>query len=256
MSGDSKTQQHDSIVFTTPGEKGHEARFRELLTESPLPRDELLNNLGLYLTSRTLSRILFFTEMYRRIVETHGVIIEFGTRWGQTLSVLSALRGIFEPFNRHRKIVGFDTFTGLKGVSDKDGTRHKCADGSYGVGDGYEDHLAEILALQEALNPVSHVRKFELVKGDVTETFPAYLKRHPETTVSLAVFDLDIYAPTKAMLQAIRPHLFKGSVLVFDELCDETFPGETVALMETLGINGLALRRLPMTSRVSYAVIE
>ena len=59
--------------------------------------------------------------------------MEFGVRWGQTLSILSALRGIFEPFNRHRKIIGFDTFAGFKGMSDKDGALCKTVDGSFSV---------------------------------------------------------------------------------------------------------------------------
>ena len=54
----------------------------------------------------------------------------------------------------------------------------------------------------------------------------------------------------------IRPRLFKGSVLVFDELCDDIFPGETIALIETMGINNLRIQRLPMTARISYVVIE
>jgi hypothetical protein len=48
----------------------------------------------------------------------------------------------------------------------------------------------------------------------------------------------------------------KGSVLVFDELCDDIFPGETIALQEVFGLNSLRVERMPMTARVSYAVIE
>jgi hypothetical protein len=85
---------------------------------------------------------------------------------------------------------------------------------------------------------------------------PEYLTRHPETLISLAVFDFDIYAPTEAALRAIKPHLFKGSVLVFDELCDDIFPGETTALREVFDIGGIRLKRFPMTARVSYFVVE
>jgi hypothetical protein len=85
---------------------------------------------------------------------------------------------------------------------------------------------------------------------------PRYLKDHPETIVSLAIFDFDIYKPTKAALQAIKPHLCKGSVLVFDELCDDIFPGETVALNEVFGLNNVRIQRLPMTARVSYLEVE
>jgi hypothetical protein len=218
--------------------------------------DELLANLGLYLTSKTLSRILFYCEIYKKIATSHGIIMEFGVRWGQTLSLMSALRGINEPFNRHRKIVGFDTFEGFKGVTDKDGKLGKPAEGHYSVTRGYEKYLGEILTLQEQLNPASHLTKFQLVKGDASETITHYLKQHPETIISLAIFDLDIYKPTKAALQAIRPHLCKGSILVFDELCDDLFPGETTALNEVFGLNNVRLRRLPMTARLSYFEIE
>lgn len=251
-----KTQQHDAIVLSSGSEKEVLARLTQAFRSAPLPDDEILANLGLFLTSKNLSRILFFYEIYRKIVESHGVIIEFGVRWGQTLAILSALRGIFEPFNRHRKIIAFDTFEGFKGMSDKDGALCKNANGSFSVTPGYESYLSDVLSMQEQLNPISHLKKYELVRGDASTSVPDYLRRHPETVVSLAIFDFDIYAPTKAALQAIRPHLCKGSVLVFDELCDDIFPGETIALAEVLGLNAVRIRRMPMTARVSYLEIE
>ena len=85
---------------------------------------------------------------------------------------------------------------------------------------------------------------------------PAYFKQHPETIVSLAIFDFDIYKPTKAALKAVKPHLAKGSVLVFDELCDDIFPGETIAVQEVFGINNLKVKRFPFAARVSYTEIK
>jgi len=251
-----KTEKFDAIVLSNSSEKDAQKRFIDLFKSSPLPEDEMLPNIGLFLTSKNLSRLLFFYEIYQKVLHTHGVIIEFGVRWGQTLSILSALRGIFEPFNRHRKIVGFDTFEGFKGISEKDGNKCNCSEGSFSVSSGYENYLEEILQLQELLNPISHLKKFELVQGDAVKTIDEYLLKHPETLISLAIFDFDIYTPTKIALEKIKPRLFKGSVLVFDELCDDIFPGETIALMETLGINDLKIQRYPMTSRVSYVVIE
>src|ERR1041385_9014921 len=251
-----KTQKHDAIVLSSSSEKDAQREFTQMLKSAPLPDDELLPNLGLFLTSKAFARLLFFYEIYQKIVHHHGIIVEFGVRWGQTLSILSALRGSLEPFNRHRKIVGFDTFAGFKGFSDKDGKKCESKDGSFSVAPDYESYLAKILGLQEALNPLSHLKRFELVKGDATETVPRYLKEHPETIVSLAIFDFDIYQPTKAVLHAIKPHLCKGSILVFDELCDDIFPGETVALNEVLGLNNVRGQRLPMTARVSYLEVE
>ncbi len=251
-----KTNKYDAIVLSSSSEKDAQKQFTELLKSAPLPDDELLPNLGLFLSSKAMSRLLFFNEIYQKIIHSHGIICEFGVRWGQTLSALSALRGIYEPFNRHRKIVGFDTFAGFKGFGAKDGNLCKNKDGSFSVSPDYENYLGQILALQEALNPISHLKKFELVKGDATQTVPAYFKAHPESIVSLAIFDFDIYKPTKVALEAVKPHLVKGSILVFDELCDDIFPGETLALDEVFGLNNCRIKRLPMTARVSYMEIE
>jgi hypothetical protein len=251
-----KTEKHDAIVLASASEKDLMKRYVDLFRASPLPNDEVLPNLGLFLTSKALSRVLFFDTLYRKVLGLHGIVVEFGVRWGQTLSLLSALRGVYEPFNRHRKIVGFDTFSGFKGVSDKDGQQSATTEGSFSVPDGYERYLDEILGLQEALNPAPHLRKYELVKGDAVETVPAYLRAHPETIISMAIFDFDIYTPTRAALEAIQPHLAKGSLLVFDELADPYFPGETLALREVLGIRNVRIQRLPITARISYIEVE
>jgi hypothetical protein len=245
-----------NIVHSSNDEKAAQHRLAQLLKNSPLPDDELLANLGLYLTSKNLSRLLFFYEIYKKIVNLHGIIIEFGTRWGQTLALLTALRGIFEPFNRTRKIVGFDTFSGHLGMSATDGSKHNCVDGAFSVSDNYKEYLEDILKLQEDLNPISHLKKFELIDGDVVHTLPDYMKRYPETIVALAVFDMDIYTPTKAVLEIVQPYLCRGSILVFDDLCDNMFPGETVALREVMNMSKLQIRRIPMASRLSYFEIE
>jgi hypothetical protein len=251
-----KTKQHDAIVLSSTSEKDSQKKFTKLLKNTPLPDDELLANLGLYASSKTLSRMLFFDSIYKQIVNNHGVIIEFGVRWGQTLSLLSALRGIYEPFNRHRKIIGFDTFSGFTGVSQEDGPNCVSGEGSFSVTKDYDQYLKEIMQIQEQLNPLSHLKKFELVKGDATHTIPKYFQEHPETVVSLAIMDFDIYKPTKVALEAVKPYLAKGSIIVFDELSDDIFPGETIAVQEVFGINNLRFQRYSTTARVSYAVIE
>jgi len=251
-----KTDEHDAIILSSRSERETMKDFIDLIKVSPLPDDEVLPNMGLFLTSKALSRILFFYEIYKKIIYNHGVIMEFGVRWGQTLSIMSALRGIFEPYNRHRKIVGFDSFQGLVGISEKDGGRCSCIDGSFSVTPNYEAYLDKLLSLQDNLNPIAHLKKYELVRGNAIKTVPTYFENHPETIVSLAVFDFDIYEPTRIALEAVKPHLCKGSILVFDELCDDIFPGETIALQESLNLNNLRIQRMPMTSRISYIVIE
>ena len=179
------------VTFGDSAEKPRRRQLVQLLRECPIPEDELMLNLALFLTPQTLSRVLFMDFLYRKIVPVQGIIIEFGCRWGQSLALFSALRGIYEPFNRLRKIVGFDTFQGLSGVSIKDGSQMKT--GGYSVTPGYEEYLRSLMELQEQESPLPHLRKFEIVKGDGGTEIHAYLDRHPETVVAMAYFDMDIY---------------------------------------------------------------
>jgi hypothetical protein len=64
------------------------------------------------LKRQSLSRILYYNNLYQKIIDIPGVICEFGVQWGATLAQLINLRGMYEPFNHGRKIFGFDTFEG------------------------------------------------------------------------------------------------------------------------------------------------
>lgn len=241
---------------TNSNEDSERRKLTKMLKNSPIPDDQVLSNLGLYLSSKDLSRILFMNFIYKKVINLQGVIFDFGTRWGQNLALFSAFRGIYEPFNRHKKIVGFDTFTGFPSINKKDGTSSLMKKGNIAVTNNYEAHLNKIMESHEALNPVSHIKKFELWRGDATIEIEKYFKKFPETIVALAYFDFDIYEPTKKCLEVIKPHLVKGSLLAFDELNDHDSPGETIALAEVFGLNNIKLRRFPYTSRISYFVVE
>ena len=227
-----------------------------LLQNSKIPSEQILGNLGLFLDSKHLARILLMDHLFKLSVGVHGDVFEFGTRWGQNSSLFSALRGIYEPFNRHKKNVVFDTFECFPNVHSKDGKHQMMFKGALKTHENYEKFLEKILNTQEKLNPLSHIKKYEIVKGDAIKTFPEYLNQNPHTIVSLVFLDFDIYEPTKEILKMIKPRLVKGSVVAFDELNDPDSPGETLALMETIGLNNVELKKFPYASRVSYFIVR
>src|ERR1043165_6861995 len=106
-------------------------RFFELYAANPIPDEEKLSNVGLFLKRQELTKMVYLNHVYNQILNTHEVIMEFGTRWGQNLVTLSNLRGMYEPYNYSRKIVGFDTFAGFEGVSQKDGGHGVIKKGSF-----------------------------------------------------------------------------------------------------------------------------
>ncbi len=224
---------------------------------------EFLNILGdrawnwdmqVLLKRQVLSRLIHYYEIYQNILPVSGSILEFGVQWGATLANLISMRGMFEPYNHARRIVGFDTFEGFASVSPQD--RNFSEKGQYTVESGYEMKLDSILTMHEALAPISHVKKFELIKGDACITVPKYFEDNPHMIVACAIFDFDIYKPTKIALETVLPRLTKGSVLVFDELNCKHFPGETLALLETVGLGKLRLQNNPHQPYTSYAIYE
>jgi len=241
-------------THASPNEVDAYRSLAALFRSSPIPSGEILANLSLYLTRSSLSQILFMNQLYSRILDVHGVVMEFGNRWGRNLALFSSLRNIFEPHNYGRKIVGFDTFEGFPTVAPQDGGDAIIKVGALSVAPGYQDYLDELLGIHERLSPRPQLRRFETIKGDVEKTLPSYLDAHPETIVALAYFDMDLYQPTKAALEMILPYLTKGSILGFDEVCLLEFPGETAALREVLDLSRYALMRSPYSNHQSYIV--
>ena len=44
---------------------------------------------------------------------------------------------------------------------------------------------------------------YELIKGNLLDTLPAYFKENPHKQISLLHLDVDVYAPTKAILEQL-----------------------------------------------------
>lgn len=250
------TVNQEGFTHESREEKLARGGVYEKLQQCPVSPDELFSNLGLFLNAKEIARILFMDNLYRQILDVPGVVMEFGVKWGGNLSLFSALRGCYEPFNVRRKIVGFDTFEGFPSVHEKDGDAPLMEAGNLALPKGYDDYLRGIMDLQEKTQPLNHIKKYEVVKGDACQKVKEYLKDNPETVISLAYFDFDIYEPTKEVLNLIKDRLVKGSVVGFDELNDPACPGETLAVMETLGLNNIRLKRWQYCTKPVWFAVE
>ncbi len=231
-------------------------RLYSLYENAPIPTDQMLLNLPLFMRSSLVAKLLHFNEAYSRIISLPGAIMEFGVWWGQNLALFENLRAVHEPYNHARRIVGFDTFEGYPEPSDKDIKSETLTVGGYTVSENYEDYLKEILACHENENVMSQIKKTSLVKGDASESIQTYLKEHPETVVAMACFDMALFEPTRDVLRALMPHFIKGTVLVFDEFYSEEFPGETLAIRETLGTSTHRIERSAFLPDRAYLTIE
>lgn len=247
--------QQTKIYSSEQEIQGYQQMVR-LLKTFPVSNSEILSNIIMFLTRSTFSHIMFMKEMYERIINVPGCIMEFGVRWGRNLALFEVLRCYYEPFNYSRKIIGFDTFEGFPQISCQDGMAESVKVGNLKVTEDYVSYLNQLLEIHENLAPRSNIKKFSLIKGNALETLPKYLKDNPETVISFAYFDFDLYEPTKKCLNLIKSHLTKGSVVGFDEFYLREFPGETIAVKETFGFNNIKLLSSPSVPHAAYFVIE
>lgn len=237
-------------------EKNFRNDLKQLYKACPVIEDELFMNFPLFMNRQNLSHVLYMNELYQQIVSVHGKIFELGVRWGRNLALYESFRGIYEPHNHNRKIVGFDTFCGFPSIDPKDGDSDVIKVGAYSVTDDYDKYLEQVLDYHEKESPISHIKKYELRKGDAVVEVERYLKENPETIVSMAYFDFDIYEPTKRCLELIKDRLTKGSVIAFDELNCADYPGETQAVMEVFGLSRYKINHSRFSPTQSYIVID
>lgn len=210
-----------------------------------------------YASRQAIAKFLTKYEIFKRILNVNGSIVECGVLHGAGLLAWAKLSSIFEPANHVRKIIGFDTFEGFPSVAKADtdtGTFNELKEG--GLTGSTHELIAEAVKVYDLNRPINHIPKVELIKGDLCVTARKYVEDNPHLVVSLLYLDLDLYEPTKAAIEVFLPRMPKGSVIVFDELNAKIFPGETMAVMDQIGLRNLRIERFPFDSYVSFAILE
>lgn len=218
---------------------------------------EKLENFTKYAPRPAIARFLYKYEIFKRILNVHGSIIEGGVLLGGGLMAWAQLSTILEPTNHQRKIIGFDTFSGFPSVAEEDkatGTSLQVKLGGLAI-DSFQD-LQECIRLYDMHRALNHIEKIRLVRGDIKETVPQFIKENPHTVVSLLYLDFDLFEPTSVALESFVPRIPKGGIIAFDELNSEAYPGETIAVLRKLGISSLRIQRYTFGTSISYAVIE
>jgi hypothetical protein len=221
--------------------------------------DSVLNKIDAfpkYASRQSIAKFLTKYEIFKQILNVNGSIVEGGVLHGGGTLAWAKLSSILEPANHTRKIIGFDTFDGFPSIhkNDQHGTDGSLIEVGALKGSTYED-VINAISVYDLNRPLSHIPKIELVRGDIVKTCAQYLDSNPHLVVSLLYLDVDLYEPTKILLENFLPRMPKGAVIVFDELNAKMFPGETKAVDEVIGLRNLKIERFSFDSYVSYAVL-
>jgi hypothetical protein len=172
-----------------------------------------------------IAKLMAHLYIYEQIVDLPGDIIECGVYKGASLIRFLTFRNILEN-DFSRKVIGFDAFGKFpQNLSNIDSDFDFITEFD-NKGEGLtESELTSILKQKKFQN-------YELVKGDVFETLRKWLIQNSHTRISLLHLDLDVYAPTKYVLDELWDRVVEGGIVVFDDY--NTVEGETVAVDEFL----------------------
>ena len=221
---------------------------------------EVLQYWPAYVQRRTLPRFLAHYELFKKVSELPGCIVELGVFRGASFFTWANLLETFHANDRSKKVYGFDHFEGLRPdqfQDDKDGPR----DGRDGKYDwayrAQADQMRALTALHNEDNLLPGVDRCILVEGDVYESVPRFLAENPGLRISLLYFDLDLYGPTKYCLEQLFPLVVRGGVVCFDEYGLIPWEGESRAVDEYFASCGMPkLRRMPFSPSPSAWFIK
>jgi hypothetical protein len=203
-----------------------------------------------------IGRFLARSHIFDRVLTVPGSIVECGVFAGGGLMTWAVLSAILEPLNHVRRVIGFDTFDGFAAPGPRDAapaTNPNAVKG--GLASGREAEIADSVAIFDLYRPLGHIPKVEIVKGDALQTIPEYVERNPHLVVSLLYLDFDLYEPSRCALERFVPRMPRGAVVAFDQLNHRAWPGETTALLDTIGIRSLRLERFPFQPQIAFACL-
>ena len=229
--------EYDSKIFTNSSNNQLEARDKlyELFENYPAPKDEKERSLSLFMRGSQLARLLAINEIYQKIINIPGNIMDCGTWRGSTAILCENLRAIYEPLNFQRHIYAFDTFTGYKGFKQNEVKIKNISNGTYSVEDKYDELLKNLLILHEQNNAMGHIYgKHYVIPGDIIETLPKILSENRGLSLSLVFFDLNCYKPTNEVFNYVLSRLLVGGIIAMWQFSREEIQSEAQVFFEQI----------------------
>lgn len=195
-----------------------------------------------------IAKIIAHYELYKMITGLPGAVVECGVYKGVSLARFSTFRQLCENADS-RKIIGFDAFG--KFPEHGDAADHKFIKHFENVGgDGLSQEAIQTMLAHKGF------RNIELIAGDICVTVPQYCASHLELKIALLHIDVDVYAPTVAILDSMFSRVVRGGLIVLDDY--GTIAGETRAVDEFLARQATPVRisKLPLARVPAYIRIE
>lgn len=205
---------------------------------------EYENNFYLSCHNSRIAKILAHYELFKKIKNIDGDIIECGVFKGASLIRFASFQDLFKF---KKRIIGFDNFgkfpqTKFKGDQ---ALRKKF------IKDAGEEGISKS-QLMKVLEKKHLAKKIKLIKGDVTKTVPEFVKNNPKIKISLLNLDTDVYEPAVTILENLYPKIVKGGILLLDDY--KYWSGETKAVNEYFKNKKIKIQKFEFSKTPHYII--
>lgn len=205
------------------------------------------NNFYLSCGPRRIGKFVAHYELYKMAANVAGNIVECGVFKGASFLRWANFRELFQN-NATQKIIGFDIFGQFPDATLEEEVKHREM-----YLDAAGDQSISADQLREVLDRHNLNRNIELVEGDILKSIPDYLKRNPSLRISMLIVDVDMYEPTKTILEQLYPLVVRGGVVVLDDYI--VWEGATKAIDEYFK-GAVSFKKFPFAPTPTYFVKE
>ena len=171
-----------------------------------------------YLEKTEFKYILSLADVYKKIENVPGHIVELGVAYGRNTILFSHLINMHNE-NDVRKYYGFDTFDGFTEQSLESG-KQLSKNSWKGI---------SVEEVEKRIKSTISNKPYKLIKGDIMKTVPTFLNDNPNFKAALLYIDCNAYEPALAGMEMFREFLSPGAIICIDE---KRQGGETKALVE------------------------
>ncbi|MGQ4005915.1 TylF/MycF/NovP-related O-methyltransferase [Francisellaceae bacterium CB300] len=196
-------------------------------------------------TEARFGKFIAHYELYKKIINLLGAIVECGLFKGNSFFRLAHFRDLLES-RYSRKLIGFDIFGVFPQTNFEDYKKYLNAFTNSAGSNSIElDEINKIMEYKQLVN-------YEFIKGNINETIVRYCKNNEHLKIALLHIDTDVYEPAVTIFENMYNRVVRGGVIMFGDY--GTFPGETKAVDEFFADKGLIIQKLPMSHIPSFVI--
>jgi hypothetical protein len=162
--------------------------------------------------SRVFNKMIKKVELYYKVKELNGDIVEVGIFKGAGIGLFLNLKKMYEP-NSLMKVIGFDYFNPNALLDTLDGLNKQMMTNVLNRSETSELSVESVSKSLSAFN----INDYILIEGDAVVNCDKFYISNPGARIKMLYMDIDLGEPTYKVLKVLWNRIVKGGIVVLDE---------------------------------------